>query len=633
MTTTINHVWYCNFGNGTSTGYYAVAKWAASHAYTVGQIIRQLATPAVNNERCFICIVAGTSSGTEPTWVLYKGNTTTDNTVTWIECTGKPALNGDLTNTPTSANNRSGAQTLGYIITDTGLNYFICTTAGTTGSSSPTFVTTVGGTTTDSGCTWTCIGTISNFTAWMSPQARIQTSLQFSVSGDTHYVSSVHAETQTGSILFASSTSLYASILCIPNSTIPPTTLAIGATVSATGTSGQITLSQGANYIQGISFTAYNYIYLISSPGYGVIVVNCILNLVGTTNYPGIVINQTSGTCEFINTKVTLSNYANTYFNITGGPFIWRDTPSAISSSPLIPYFIVGSGVNLFEGIDFSGYTGSTLLSTTAGGTWVLNGCKLPTTFSVAAPYGSTSYYVLDIINCDSGGLIYRHERWNNYGTHIIDVTAVHTGGSSDGSTPISWKILTNSYPVWITPFECMPITIWNTVTGSTVNVTLQGLYNGSTLPNNNGIWMDVRYFATASSTLLTCNTGTIANILTSPTAQTASTAAWDSVGTARINSHAYTIGNYITLSGNPGQLFICTTAGTSSSSLPGTYTSVADGTSVTDGTAVFNTLVRFSMTATLSSPTPQSAGYIKAYVRAALPSSTFWIDPLITLH
>lgn len=82
-------VWYHNYGNGSTTGYYAVAQWAATHTYAAASIVRQLATPAVGSERCFRTTAGGVSGATEPTWVLTKGGTTSgDGTVTWVEVTG-----------------------------------------------------------------------------------------------------------------------------------------------------------------------------------------------------------------------------------------------------------------------------------------------------------------------------------------------------------------------------------------------------------------------------------------------------------------------------------------------------------------------------------------------------------------
>ncbi len=71
-----------------STKWTAVTQWAASTAYSIGDLRRQLATPAVNSERVFRCTTAGTSGGTEPTWVLTAGATTNDGSAVWTEVTG-----------------------------------------------------------------------------------------------------------------------------------------------------------------------------------------------------------------------------------------------------------------------------------------------------------------------------------------------------------------------------------------------------------------------------------------------------------------------------------------------------------------------------------------------------------------
>src|SRR6267154_825439 len=99
----VDNAWYVNFGNGSSTGYYAVALWTTITSYSAGALIRQRTTPAVGSERVFVCIIAGTSLVSEPaSWTTTRGGKTAETAgPTWQECTGIAALNGDATNTPT----------------------------------------------------------------------------------------------------------------------------------------------------------------------------------------------------------------------------------------------------------------------------------------------------------------------------------------------------------------------------------------------------------------------------------------------------------------------------------------------------------------------------------------------------
>lgn len=56
------------------------AAWAGTTAYTVGQVVR----PTANSNNYFMCIVAGTTAASEPTWPA-AGGSVADGTVTWRE--------------------------------------------------------------------------------------------------------------------------------------------------------------------------------------------------------------------------------------------------------------------------------------------------------------------------------------------------------------------------------------------------------------------------------------------------------------------------------------------------------------------------------------------------------------------
>ncbi len=656
MVATVNSVWYVNYGNGTSTGYFALPLWATGTSYTVGNIVRQKTTPSVGSERCFICVVAGTSNAvTEPTWVLTRGAKTTEaGGVVWLECSGKAAVNGDATNVPLSSGQRSQAVEIGSIIqNNAGTFLFACSTSGTAGAGEPTYNTTTGNTTTDSGVTWTCIGApgangTGSFGKWAAPITRMGSLSGWitSATGDTAYFSSIHVETTTGSVNAPGNTTLISKWFCTGQTgSIPPGSGDITTGASVTASTGGMTVSSAQIYMNGISLiggAATNFIFGNADNDL-LVMENGALNITNSGNTSPLFLghNGQRTKIDLRNVTIECSNSATWY--ITPSHFTrWRDTASALSkvaggSWPATLFKMADSsppaeGLFLIEGVDLSAFGGTSYFGTGLLGRVVMNKCKIASGVPVAVVANINSALLsgmVDAIDCDSGGNTYRHERWGYAGNHVVSASAVRTGGASNGTTSYSWLITTSANAQWLFPLECLPMAIWNSVTGADVTVTLHGLFNGTALPNNDDIWFDVEYFGTSSSTAGSKKTATKANYLASGSALTADTsAAWDTAATARANSHANVVGDLISVSSATGQLFICTTAGTTSGSLPGGYATCADGSSVTDGTAVFRAMMRFTMAVTLTSPQPQSAGYLNIQVQAAKASSTFFLDP-----
>ncbi len=75
-------------------GVIAANSWATaranSTAYTVGQVVR----PSTGNGFLYMCIVAGTSAGSAPTYPTSYGGTVTDGGVTWL-CIARGAVRLD----------------------------------------------------------------------------------------------------------------------------------------------------------------------------------------------------------------------------------------------------------------------------------------------------------------------------------------------------------------------------------------------------------------------------------------------------------------------------------------------------------------------------------------------------------
>jgi hypothetical protein len=646
MTVTTPTVWYANYGNGSSTGYFAITAWHTSWTPAVGTITRATA-PTIANERCFICIVSGAVGGTEPSWVNTAGAKTTDGSATWMECTGHPALNADLGSTPLSSANRSGAQVLGNLIKNNAATHlFICTTAGTTGAGEPTYTTTTGGTTTDSGCTWTCLGAVGSFTTtWGSPYSRLNNAGANSKvpAGGTLYVSSAHAETSSSNATLGSfgSATLTTQVICVANAgSFPPVAADIttGASFSTTGATsinmtGTNVEYNGFTFSGGTSATSLT----VNSNGGGAFIRlrNCAISCPSTSGRVTL-----TNSVELINTTFAFGNNAAGQTVNFGGCCIWRDTPNAISTTTAWPTTLFagsgGNGTVLIEGVDLSTFAGTQLFSiNTVNQRVVLSHCKLPavTHYSSGAP--TIPNTVIDFIDCDTAGATYGSERLGFGYAQQISTTVVASGGASDGTTPYSWMFQGAGTTLsWQTPFESTPIVIWNSVTGTNRVITFECAYVGTSLPYNDQIWFDALYFGTSGSTNSSRATSTKATILSTNTQWGSSSTLWGTAAAARSNSHAYVLGNMIGVSssGSVTRAFVCTTSGTSSGSLPGGYATAVDGTQITDGTAVFTAVMRFTMTVTLSTPQPQAAGYISCVIKAVLNNSssypTFFVDP-----
>lgn len=631
--------WYVD-----SAQWSAVTAWATG-AKTVHMLRRQSATPTAGNERVFVCIVAGTSGGTEPTWVITKGAKTTDSGATWQECTGQPAVNGDAANTPNWNVVKNTAVALGFIIKNVAATfYFICTTAGTAGNGAePTWNTTAGVTTTDNTITWTSLGAVSGFTAFQAPHKMIGNAYAstWGAAGDTFFVGDDHAETPSGN----------AQLACPGSNAAPCVILCVDHTVANPGssnlkTTGTITTTGGYYLVTG-----YFYIYGIT--------LTC---AVGDSLYIGweVDCNQYWDTCKLAITsgggnhiilggdthqysKVTLSNTPIS-FGSTGNALgigmtyvSWINTPNAVLTSVptnLFDYGYQSGGTLEVRGVDLSALGSGNIIFNSTSWNFTCKvyfiDCKLGASVQVASTPGAPGGPEIDLIRCDSGTATYRQEMYRYSGSMVQETTVVRTGGASDGTTTMSWKITTTANSRWIAPFITWPVGIWNSVTGART-VTLVGIWNAAALPNNDDIWMTCEYLGSGSSPLTSVNSQGKASYLAVGAAQTTNSSAWDSIATARINSHTYSANDVIKLASNSGRIFFCTVGGAAAASEPGGYASAVDGGSVTDGAATFRAGVRFQLSVTLS-PNPALVGYLRAYVNVAKASSTFWVDPLITL-
>lgn len=581
--------WYCNAGDQSTTGHYAVTKWAATTAIAAGALRRQLAAPAVNSERVFVCIIAGTTGSTEPTWVLTRGAKTTDGTVTWMECTGASAVNGDLTNASNwTAAKATGTPTLGAIIKrNNGASYQICTTAGTLGASEPSFSDTAGVTTTETaGSTvWTSLGVVGNFTGGQAPHARLFSAfaLNWWAAGNTIYIGDNHAETQAANINLqpAGTMATVSKVLCHNHSgSYPPTALTTGASITTTsGTQIQYIPTLGVFYNYGIKFSSNAYLNL-GSGSVWMYFDTCALELTGAASYTLSIPGSGTGWNFFNNTTC---KFGGTGQNIAlaAGQLVWQNTGSLLASGSVIPTNFMTLSTNavsvVFEAVDLSQLTGNLVNSSSnAVGSIVIKDCKLNA--SMAIPLPGTPGPTVQLVRSDSGATAYKSTRYVYEGTETTEASVTRVGGAADAAGQAqSRKIVTTANSQWLRPFYAEPYAIWNPTTGANVTVTVYGTINAGALPNNDDIWLEIEYLGSSATPLGTMVTTTKSSVLAANAAVASDGSTWNGGGSG---------------------------AGWSP----------------------------FKLTATLSSPQPAMAGYLHARVRAAKPSTTFYLDPKVVL-
>ena len=137
---------------GTDAGQITIGPataWVNNTAYVLGNRRR----PTVQNGFLYECTTAGTSAFvTEPTWPTRLGATVTDNTVTWT-CIAYSLASA----------NTSTSYAVGAMVAPFGGNgyWYLCTTAGASGGSAPTWPTLTGATVTDGSVVWRCMGSLS----------------------------------------------------------------------------------------------------------------------------------------------------------------------------------------------------------------------------------------------------------------------------------------------------------------------------------------------------------------------------------------------------------------------------------------------------------------------------------------
>lgn len=421
---------------------------------------------------------------------------------------------------------------------------------------------------------------------WTNAYTTLAAALAGKAAGDVFYVSEDHAETQASAMTLTTPGTIAnpTQVICVNHSgSVPPVSadLRTTATITTTGTNNITFAGGNSAWYKGIIFNCGTgagsaQIILPSVALFVGIFENCSLRINSTGT--GKILLGNGGVnnvyVELINTTLSFGAVGQG-LTVAGAVFRWRNTASALLGTvptTLFDWTSARGGDVYIAGVDLSAAgSGKTIIGNSAntGSRAQLLDCKLNASVTKSAVPSAPAHFEFDSYRSGSAGVNYNVNRTRYAGTLDEETTIVRTGGASDGTTPLAWKIITSANTTWFTPFETPPIAIWNDTTGSSVTATLQGIWGGGAVPNDDEIWLEVEYLGDASSPQASFVNDSKADVLAAAAGQTAGSGTWGGSTTKFELSKAFT---------------------------------------------------------------PQQKGWILVRVKAAKVSSTFYIDPKVTL-
>lgn len=399
---------------------------------------------------------------------------------------------------------------------------------------------------------------------WALAKATVTGAAAIESAGDTIWVSQNHAGStaSTVTITLAGLRANPVRLLCGNDAAEPPTSLATTGSIETTGNSSinLVATTNGHSYVYGLVFNCgaggANSATLslgATVTGFSLTVEACDLKLATTTASRFITLNGTTGTMVLKNCRFKFSNATQSIrvdtgkVLISGGSFISGSTANTGGLFTLNSATSSNADLDI-EGIDLTNAGSAAPIFVTSAnngvGTLLIRNSKLPTSWTgtLAAAEPSPNQRLI-MHNCDSGDTNYR--LWiESYGGSIRDeTTLVKTGGASDGTTPISWKLVSSANVLFHgLRLRTGEIAKRNDTTGSSVTVTVDILHDSVTNLKDNEVWLEVQYLGTSGFPLALFVSDSMADVLATPADQTASSATWTTTGMTNPNKQKLSV-------------------------------------------------------------------------------------------
>lgn len=380
---------------------------------------------------------------------------------------------------------------------------------------------------------------------WALAKATIVGAAGIDAAGDTIWLSQSHSESTVGSVSpnWAGTLASPTRVLCGNDAAEPPTALAAGAVIAAVGDvfiqpySGTTTnvLFYGITFRHsgGSSFGGFNFGGTNTKGSF----YSCVFECNGTV--AGQTLNIAGGELLFVDCDFKFGHSGQSVLISSGAGTVIITDASLLSggTSPTTFTALASASQITFDGLDLSNASSSiNLASVGAAHTRaIFRNAKLPASWSGELYSGTRlNGSRISAYNCDSADTNYRLWIATLWGDIRDETTLVRTGGASDSTTPISWKLVSTAGTIFrhhtlITD----EIVRWNETIGSAITVTVEILHDpgspGSL--NDDEIWLEVQYLGTSGVPLGSFIDDAKSDVLAAAAPQTSSSATWTTTG------------------------------------------------------------------------------------------------------
>jgi hypothetical protein len=386
--------------------------------------------------------------------------------------------------------------------------------------------------------------------SWANANTTLTLAIVDQSAGDTIYVSDTHAESTASAVTLTFPGTLASpnNVICANDAAEPPTAVATTGTVTTTNNSAINTagsaLFYGLEFVSGSGATGGANINLATGDGNSQTFESCSFRVATTSTAARLNFGPTTG-AGTQEGAILLKNCIARFGSVSQGVSMFNrrvrwDGGGLATSTSAITTFVAtapSSGVDaVFSGLDLSyGDAGMNLVATAAlaYGKIVFRNCKLPGSWSGSLLAGAPTQacFRAEMHNCDSGDTNYRMWVEDYAGSIRSETTIVRTGGASDGTTGLSWKMASSAnaeYP--LITLDSPEIVRWNDTTGSAITVTVEVVTDNVTLTNAE-CWVEVQYLGTSGFPLGSFVSDAKADFLATAANQTSSSETWTTTG------------------------------------------------------------------------------------------------------